>query len=101
MVFACYRAKPGKEDELRDLVMVHTPTLRSLGFITDRDPYMMEAGDGTLVEVFEWSSIEAKQGAHSHPEVIKMWDRFEELSESVPIGSLDESSLVHPNFKPL
>jgi hypothetical protein len=101
MVIACYRARAGHSAKLLDLVTEHATMLRSLGFITDRDTYLMEADDGTLVEVFEWASVEAKRAAHEHPEVVAMWDRFEELSESVPISYLPEADEVHPNFMPL
>jgi hypothetical protein len=83
------------------MVRRHSTTLRSLGLITDRDMYLMEASNGTVVEVFDLVSMEAKQAAHSHPEVLRMWDRFVELSKSVPFSSLDEATEVHPNLKSL
>lgn len=101
IAIACYRPVPGKEEEMLALARDHAHTLRSLGFITDRDAYLMMAEDGTLVEVFEWSSEVAKQAAHEHPRVLAMWARFDELSESVSLASLQESDQVYANFKPM
>jgi len=98
---ACYRPKEGREDELLTLVREHAPTLRSLGFVTDREHVLMEAGDGTVVEIFEWASREAKVQAHAHPAVRSMWERFGELSEGVTLSTLAEAGEEHPNFRPL
>ena len=98
---ACYRPFPGKEEEMLALARDHAYTLRSLGFITDRDAYLMMTRNGILVEVLEWSSEVAKQAAHEDPRVIAMWARFDELSESVPLSSLEEADQVYANFKPL
>lgn len=36
----------------------------------------MEAGDGTVVEVFEWKSQAAIDSAHTNPEVQRLWKFF-------------------------
>ncbi len=64
-VIVAYRPKPGKGDELLELVQSRVPTLRQEGLVTDRAPTIMRARDGTIVEVSEWKSREAIDAAHS------------------------------------
>ena len=63
-VIVAYRPKPGKGDELLELVQSRVPTLRQEGLVTDRAPTIMRARDGTIVEVSEWKSREAIDAAH-------------------------------------
>ena len=64
IAIACYRPKNGQEDILLDIVRRHVPTLRQEGLVTERPALVMKAEDGTLVEVFEWASQDAKNQAH-------------------------------------
>ena len=64
IVIACYRPKAGKNEALRALMQTHLSTLRSEGLVTDRKSIMMEAKDGTILEIFEWKSREAIEAAH-------------------------------------
>src|SRR5205814_1331609 len=66
-VSIAYRPKPGKGDELLELVQSRVPTLRQEGLVTDRAPTIMRARDGTIVEVSEWKSREAIDAAHKNP----------------------------------
>ena len=66
-VIVAYRPKPGKGDELLELVQSRVPTLRQEGLVTDRAPTIMRARDGTIVEVSEWKSREAIDAAHKNP----------------------------------
>ena len=52
-VIVAYRPKPGRGDELLELVQSRVPTLRQEGLVTDRAPTIMRARDGTIVEVSE------------------------------------------------
>ena len=72
IVIACYRPKPGQQEALRELAREHLPILRSQGLVTDRDSIMMEAADGTIIEVFEWKSKESIKTAHTSSVVRKM-----------------------------
>lgn len=62
---------------------------------------MAEAADGTIVEVFEWSSPEAIERAHGSPAVQRLWARYAELCDYVPIGSVPEASQLFSEFTPL
>ena len=74
---ACYKPRPGCEETLLELVRNHLPALRAEGLVTERPSIMMRTADGTIIEVFEWRSREAIEGAHKNPIVIDMWKRFE------------------------
>ena len=75
-VIVAYRPKPGKEDDLLELVRSRVPTLRKEGFVSDRAPTIMRARDGTILEVSEWKSREAIDAAHKNPNGLAMWERF-------------------------
>ena len=101
IVIACYRPKPGKQEDLRRLMVDHVPTLRSLGLATDRAAIAMEAQDGTIVEVFEWLSREAIESAHTNPTVLAMWQAYDEVCDCVPIGRVPEAAQLFSEFTPL
>ena len=101
IAIACYRPKPGQTDALLSLVPHHVPTLRAIGLATDRAPIVMKAQDGTIVEVFEWSSAEAMQQAHGHPVVLKMWEQYGGVCDYVPLASLRETSALFAEFEPI
>jgi uncharacterized glyoxalase superfamily protein PhnB len=100
-VIACYRTKPGQEAALRELVRGHVPALRALGLATDREPYSLQAADGTLVEVFEWASAKAIADAHTHPGVHKLWAAFGEACSYVRLSELAEAKDLFAEFSPL
>ena len=101
IVIACYRPKPGKVKALHDLVRTHVQRLREQGLVTDRAPVMMEAKDGTVLEVFEWTCQDAIDRAHANPAVQAMWAEFSEVCEHVPVGTVAESRELFSGFEPL
>lgn len=101
IVIACYRPKEGKRDALRALVAEHLPLLRAEGLATEREPVLMEAADGTILEVFEWRSPEAIASAHSNPSVLALWERFEAVCEWLPVSAVAEASRPFSEFTPL
>ena len=101
IVVACYRPKLGQKEALRALLREHVATLRAIGLVTDRVPIMMEARDGTFVEVFEWESPEAIQAAHGHPVVLRMWEEYAKACEYVPISQVAEASQLFSEFTPV
>jgi quinol monooxygenase YgiN len=101
IVIVAYKPKPGKEAALKELMHTHLPRLKQEGLVRDKEPYIMEAGDGTIVEVFEWLSDEAIQTAHTNPEVQKMWGEYAEVCDYTTIGSLSEAMSMFSNFTAL
>ena len=100
-VIVGYKPKPGKEVALKELMKTHLPVLAKEGLVRDKESYIMEAGDGTIVEVFEWLSEDAIHQAHYNPEVQKMWGEYAEVCDYVPIGNLAEAANLFSEFKAL
>src|SRR5947199_3308747 len=88
VAIVAYRPKPGKENELVDLVRGRVPTLRKEGLVTDRAPTIMRASDGTIIEVSEWKSREAIDAAHKNPNVRAMWHKFFAICDCITLNTL-------------
>src|SRR5207244_7385737 len=90
-VIVAYRPTPRKEREVLALARDRVPTLRKEGLVTDREPVIMRAKDGTIIEVSEWKSREAIDAAHKNPNVLTMWDKFFAVCDCVPLKTLPEA----------
>ena len=101
MVIVAYRPRPGKEALLLELTRQHLPVLRAQGLATDRPSYAMRAADGTIVEVFEWKSQAAIDAAHSNSAVAKLWERYAEACDYIPLKNLKEAGDLFAGFEPL
>ncbi len=101
IAIAAYRAKPGKTELLLAEVHDHHPLLLSEGLVTGRAPIVMQAKDGTVIEVFEWASPAAIGQAHANPLVQQMWGRFVACSDYVPLSDLEEAKALFAEFEPL
>ena len=101
MVIVAYRPRPGKEALLLELTRQHLPVLRAQGLATERPSYAMRSADGTVVEVFEWKSQGAIDSAHTNPAVSRMWERYAEACEYIPLKSLKEAGELFAGFEPL
>ncbi|MEP6604269.1 MAG: antibiotic biosynthesis monooxygenase family protein [Spartobacteria bacterium] len=100
-VVVAYRPKPGKDEELLELVRSRVPTLRREGLVTDRLPTIMRSRDGTIIEVSEWKSHEAINVAHQNPNVLTMWEKFFAVCDCVPLNTLPESADMFAGFEPV
>jgi quinol monooxygenase YgiN len=96
-----YKPKPGKADALRELARGHVARLRAEGLVTAREPIIMEASDGTVVEVFEWESKQAIESAHGNPVVQAMWQEYAEVCDYIPVASIEEAKQLFSDFTPL
>jgi quinol monooxygenase YgiN len=101
IVIVAYRPKPGKENELLELVRSRVPTLRQEGLVTDRQPVIMRARDGTIIEVSEWKSQDAIDAAHQNPNVLAMWNKFFAICDCVPLNTLAEAKEMFAGFEPI
>lgn len=101
IVIVGYRPFPGKEARLKELMKTHVAILREEGLASDREPILMQASDGTVIEVFGWKSKEAIDAAHFNAAVQKMWGDYAEVCEYIPIDSVKESSNLFSEFTPL
>ncbi len=101
IVIACYKPIAGKQEALESLVESHVQSLRDEGLVTDRQPIILKAKDGTITEIFEWKSKEAIELAHENPRVQQIWQQFANVCAYVPIGDLAEAAEIFPDFMPL
>jgi hypothetical protein len=101
IVIVGYKPKPGKNEALKELMKTHLPRIKAEGLVTDRESIIMEANDGTIVEVFEWISEEAIRNAHKNPLVLQMWSEYAEVCDYVPVGTLAEAGDLFSSFEPL
>ena len=101
IVIVAYQPKEGKSAELKKLVRTHVPRLKQEGLVTDREPVILEATNGAIIEVFEWLSAEAIQQAHQNKAVYNMWGEFEAVCTYVPLNTLSETSNIFAEFTPV
>ncbi|MEO6630255.1 MAG: hypothetical protein ABIN13_00995 [Mucilaginibacter sp.] len=101
IVIVAYKPKTGKAEALKELTKIHVQRLLKEGLVTTREPVIMEAADGTIVEVFEWLSDEAIATAHQNPEVLKMWKEYFELCDIAPLNTLTETGDMFATFNPV
>jgi len=97
-VIVAYKTKSGKEQQLLAAIRKHLQVLQAEQLVTDKPPYLMCAGDGTLIEVFEWRSVEAIQQAHESPAVQALWGEFAEACEFTPLSKLPEAQQMFAEF---
>jgi hypothetical protein len=100
IVIVAYKPKAGKEEMLRGLMREHLPVLKQLNLVTERNSIIMEAADGTIIEVFEWKSKAAIEQAHTNPEVLKMWAKYAEACDYIPVGKVIETENLFSEFTP-
>jgi len=98
---AAYRPRPGRAEVLMQLVREHHPILHREGLATGRTPYVMRAADGTLIEVFEWTSSGSSSEAHHNAAVQALWARFNEACDYVSLSALTEGQAPFASFVPV
>ena len=97
-VIVAYRPKPDREEALLAAVRKHVAVLRAEQLVTERAPYVMRAGDGTILEVFEWRSADAIAQAHGNPAVQALWAEFGAVCDYTPLATLAETSQLFAEF---
>ena len=100
IVIVGYKPKPGKTAALKELMRAHLSVLRKENLVTDRDSILMEAADGTIIEVFEWKSQVAIDTAHTNPAVLQMWEQYAAVCEYVPVAQVAEAAALFSSFVP-
>lgn len=100
-VIVAYKPKAGMELALNALVGKHLRVLAHERLVTERSAYVMRGKDGTLLEVFEWRSVEAIASAHVNPAVMTLWAEFAAVCDYVPLATLAEAQLMFAEFEPV
>ena len=91
---ATYRPHEGQEAAFQALVDKHVPLLRAEGLITDAPALLLKSENGTLLEIFEWKSVEAKDAAHKNEAVMGLWTAMTDIADFPPLSMLPEAA--HP-----
>jgi len=86
---------------LLDVVRNHLPPLCAEGLVTARQPIVMRAADGTIIEVFEWVPQDAIAAAHANPVVLELWKRFEAACSYETPANIAELQNMFASFEPL
>ena len=92
IVIALFRPRPGKDDDLLACMRDHLPVLRAERLATDRPSTILRAEDGTLLEIFEWTSQAAIDAAHANPAVLALWERYAACCDYVTLSDLAGSA---------
>jgi len=100
IVIGSYKPKPGKEKILDRLVQNHVKVLRNQGFATSRQPMIMKAADGTVIEIFEWVSKAAIEEAKKNKDVIEYWNRYLDVCDIIPVNEVIEMNIPYSEFTP-
>ena len=98
---AAYRPRPGRQADLLELLDRHRRLLVELGLVGTRARSLMQAADGSIVEVFEWASAEAVAAAHRHPAVLALWQSLEAVCTFEPLAALPEAARPFADFMSL
>ena len=101
IAIACYRPKPGREDNLHALMKTHLPILRAEGLVDDGPSLCGRAKNGTVAEMFSWKSQEAIDTAHKNPAVLAMWDEYANCCDYAPLVELAEAKDLFCQLTPL
>ncbi len=101
VVIAAYKPKEGKAADLLQIVKAHYNILQKENLVTERKPVLMQAQDGTIIEVFEWLSPEAIELAHANPTVQDLWNQFAEACHFVPVSETEEAQSLFSEFTPI
>lgn len=101
VAIVAYKPKPGNEEALRTLIKKHAPCLKEAGLVTEKESFVLETKDGTIIEVFEWKSEQAMKTAHKHPQVQQMWREYAEVSTYTPLNRLPEAGKLFAEFAPV
>jgi hypothetical protein len=100
VVIVAYRAKPGRYEDLLELVRDHAPFLRRLGLATERPATAMRGQGDVIIEVFEWNKG-AIAAAHENPEVQALWAHYAAVCDYTPLSDLPEAKDLFAHFEPI
>lgn len=97
-VIVAYTPKQSMEQQLLVAVKKHLRVLKTEQLVTDKPAYVMRAGDGSIVEVFEWRSAAAIEQAHGNPSVQALWAEFGAACDYTPLNKLSEAHQMFAEF---
>ena len=99
MSLSCYRPRPERDAQLRELFSVELATLRAGGHVTDRRVPICRTDAGDYLVILEWAHEDAVDDAHRDPAVLRVWARKAELSEYLAPADLTGSDIPFVSYR--
>jgi catechol 2,3-dioxygenase-like lactoylglutathione lyase family enzyme len=100
-VIASYQARPGREQELDEVLSRHYKVLDSQGLVSGKPPVYFKTPAGYRIEILEWKDQEASTRAHVNPAVKQIWDDLGQIAEFKSLKDLDISERPFPHCEGL
>jgi adenylate kinase len=100
-VIVVYRPKAGQEDAAIAVLRRHLDALRPGGYVTGYPQTLLRAADGAILEIFEWTSADVVQRAHTDPAVTAYWNEVGAVCDYATLASLDQAASLFANFERL
>ncbi|MBK6504587.1 MAG: hypothetical protein IPG02_02710 [Ignavibacteria bacterium] len=105
IVIAAYRAKPEKINDLLQILRAKRKFMLEAGYYSPRAPITMSSmkDPELVIEVFEWTSLEAISIAHEDSKVLEIWSKMDEICYEIGsrLNSFPEAMQSFPNFEPV
>lgn len=93
-----YTPKVGKQQQLLAAIRKHLQVLKTERLASDKPAYVMRAANGTIIEVFEWRSVDAIRQAHGNAAVQALWTEFGAVCDYTPLAKLAEAQQMFAEF---
>ena len=97
-VIACYRPRQGRDADLRALIRAHVPTLRAEGLLQDDAEILLQAADGSYLEIFTWKSEADSRSAESNEAVQRLWRAMADCADFLRLTDLSEAARPFAHF---
>lgn len=90
IVIGAYKPHVGKVNALSVILETHIGILRAEGLATKREHILMQAKDGTFVEIFEWVSENSRELAIRNPVIVAVWSEMDKICTYIPASRVPE-----------
>ena len=105
VVIAAYRAKQERMNDLLEILKAKRKFMLDAGYYSPRAPITMASmkDPDLVIEVFEWTSLEAISSAHEDSRVLEIWGKMDDICYEIGsrLDSFPEAMQSFPNFEPI
>ena len=98
VTFIVLKPRPGKTEELIALLKRSNMILQQLNIALQKDQILAMSSNGTIIQIFEWTSERSLELATEHEEVRELWAEAEKLSDFQKPSSLQEFQEMFPSL---
>lgn len=99
ILIVAYRPKSGKSDDVLALLAQQLKAIRNVGTRTTRDPWLMHASNGEILQISEYSSERDVERCWEDVTYQDIGAQLTALCDMVPIRSLQESSAAYMDLQ--